>query len=204
MTLEDLENVWVRHAPSGGQVPSPGMVARLRHEADAATRRFNGMVVMAVLLFLIGWTAIIGAHYAGLKRFTVLQAATQVAGSAFYLLWGAIALRSKRAVARERERMGGTVRDSLEASARTVRLQIQNYRIAGGTLVVAVAVTAVLSLAKVQAGELPELGALASTAVVGCGAIGVGVAMWWRHVRELRPRSEELARELSAMQSAER
>ena len=199
MKLDDLEHAWAQHAPGPGSPASPAVVTRLRREADAAARRFRGMMVMAALLLFLGWAVTLFAHLTGLKRFTLLQAATQLAGSAFYLTWWVIALRSKRAVARERELMGGTMRDSLGASLRTVRLQIQNYRIAGFVLPLAVLVTSALSFAKARAGELPPFGSLLSLLLLAALALIVGVAMWVRYRRELRPRRDELERELQAM-----
>lgn len=203
MTLDDLQSAWRRLAPRDGAAPAPDRLARLRREADAATRRFRGMIVLAMLLFVLGWVSSVGAHVAGLKPLTGLQVATQIIGSVFYLAWGAIAVRSKRAVGRERERMGQTMRDALAASLRTVRLQIQNYRLAGVTLPLAIAATAALSYAKVRAGELPAIGAFVSTCAVGIIALIAGLAMARRYMRDLRPRSKALESELQELETGE-
>ena len=203
MKLDELEHLWRRHASEPrGPIPAAA-IQRLRDEADAAARRFRGMMVMAALLFFLGWAVSLLAHVSAVKRLTTLQAATLLIGSAFYIVWWTIALRSRRAVLRERERMGGTVHESLEASWRTVRLQIQNYRIAGALLPLAVVATAALSFAKTRAGELPLVGAWVSTLAMAAAALIVGISMWVRYVRELRPRRAELERALQGMEADE-
>lgn len=196
MNLDDLEKSWAAQSVTGPAVPAPAVAAGLERELKSARRRFTGMIVMAAGLLLLGWTMATVAHLTGIKRLTLLETTAQVAASAFYLGWLALAVRSKRAVQREAALLGGTTRDSAAASLRVVGLQIANYRIAAWSLPLAVVVTAVLSWAKFTRGELPGWGAVAATVFVALLAGIVGAAMGRRYRTELNPRREELQRML--------
>lgn len=194
MDLELLEREWVKQTVTGEAVTAQNVVAGFERELKAARRRFTGMIVMAAGLLLLSWAVAVGAHLTGIKRLTPLETAAHVAGSVFYLGWLALAVRSKRAVQRESTTLGGTTRDSATASLRVVGLQIANYRIAAWSLPGAVAVSALLSLAKFNRGELHGWGATAATGFVALLAAIVGAAMWHRYRTELKPRREELQR----------
>ena len=196
MNLDDLEKSWAAQSVTGPAVPAPEVAAGLERELKSARRRFTGMIVMAAGLLLLGWTMAAVAHLTGIKRLTLLETTAHVAGSAFYLGWLALAVRSKRAVQREAALLGGTTRDSTAASLRVVGLQIVNYRIAAWSLPLAVVVTAVLSWAKFNCGELHGWGAVAATVFVALLAGIAGVAMGRRYRHELKPRREELQRML--------
>lgn len=199
MNLDELEKNWSRQAVTGPTVLPREIATGFERELKAARRRFTGMIVMAVGLLLLGWTMATVAHVTGIKRLTALETTAHVVGSGFYLGWLGLAVRSKRAVQREVAAMGGTAGESAAASLRVVELQIGNYRIAAWSLPLAVVAASLLSLAKFSRGELHGWGAVASTGFVVVLASLVGVAMWWRYRRELKPRREELRRMLEAL-----
>jgi hypothetical protein len=203
MNLEDLEKTWTTQAVTGPTVNATEVAARLERELHSAQRRFTGMIVMAAGLLLLGWTMATLAHLTGIKRLTLLETTAHVTGSAFYLGWLALAVRSKRAVQREAAMLGGTTRDSAAASLRVVGLQIANYRIAAWSLPLAVAVAALLALAKFNRGELRGWGAVAAAAFVALLAGIAGAAMGRRYRRELKPRREKLRRTLGELGGGE-
>jgi hypothetical protein len=200
MNLDDLEKTWGTQTVTGPAVRAGEVSVRLERELRSAQRRFTGMIVMAVGLLLVSWTVATVAHLAGIKRFTTLEAAAHAAGSVFYLGWLVLGLRSRRAVRREAAALGGTTRESAAASLRVIGLQIANYRIAVWSLPPAVAVIALLCLAKFHRGELHGLGTAVSIVFIALLAAIAGAAMWQRYRTELKPRREELERVLGEME----
>lgn len=202
MNLDELEKNWAAQSVTGPAVSAPAVAAGLERELQSARRRFTGMIVLAAGLLLLGWTMATVAHLTGIRRLTLLETTAQVAGSAFYLGWLALAVRSRRAVRREAALLGGATRTAATSALRVVDLQIANYRIAAWSLPLAIVVTAALSWAKCHRGELPGWGAVAATVFVALLAGLAGAAMGRRYHTELKPRREELQRMLGEMGEA--
>jgi hypothetical protein len=191
MNFEALEKTWDQQTV-GCAPDAAAVAAQLERDVRAAQRRFRGGVVLAAGLLTLSWLTAIGAHVSGIKSLTPLETAAHAAGSAFYLLWLVLAVRSARAVRREQQAAGGTTREATEASLRVIALQLRNYRVAAGSLPLAVAIAGVLSVLKYRAGELHGTGAVATTAFVAAIAAIAGAALWHRYRTSLRPRREEL------------
>ncbi len=191
MNFDALEKAWGQQAV-GGAADAAMVAEQLERDLYGARRRFRGAIALAAGLLALSWLVALGGHFSGIKSLTHLELAAHATGSAFYLLWLVLAVRSARAVQRERRHVGATTRDAAEASLRVIALQIGNYRIAAWSLPLAVAVAGVLSALKYQGGELHGAGAAASAAFVAVLAMIAGAALWHRHRTMLQPRREEL------------
>jgi threonine/homoserine/homoserine lactone efflux protein len=191
MTLDELENVWEKQAVSG-RPPTATALLELQQEVAAARRRFQGMIVLAIGLFVLGWTVALVAHGLGIKRLTPIGLVAQIIASGFYLLWCGLAVQSKRATQHELDAMGQSTVESLKASLRTIDLQIRNYRIAMWALPGALVATTIISWAKYVSGDLPLLGVYANIIFVTVFAGIVGLAMIRRYRQELLRRKRQI------------
>lgn len=199
MNFDALEKAWGQQTV--GDAPDAAVVAeQLERDLRSARRRFRGAIALAAGLLALSWLVALGGHVSGIKALTPLELAAHAVGSAFYLLWLVLAVRSARAVRREQRAAGGTTREAAEASLRVIALQIENYRVAAWSLPLAVAVAGILSGMKYRAGELHGIGAVATTLFVALLVGVAGAALWHRHRTALRPRREELRRRLREME----
>jgi hypothetical protein len=201
MNLEMLEKTWREQVVRGANEPAPAIAARLQREVAAARRRIRGGIVLAAGVLFLGWATAIAAHVLGIKTLTPLAlAASGVQGLCFAaFIWRAF--RSLQAVRREQEMMTGTLRESLTAASRTVEVQIENARIAAWAIPVFVAVNAWLCVTKYLAGELPDFGVIAGTALMVLLGAAIGAAAWHRYRTHLLPLREEVAGKLRALET---
>lgn len=199
MNFDALEKAWGQQTV-GGAPDAAAVAEQLECDLRSARRRFRGAIALAAGLLVLSWLVALGGHLSGIKTLTPLETTAHAAGSAFYLLWLVLAVRSTRAVQREQQAAGGTTREATEASLRVIALQIGNYRVAAWSLPLAVVVAEILSGMKYRAGELHGIGAGATTLFVAVIAAIAGAALWRRYQTSLRPRRAELQQRLRAME----
>jgi hypothetical protein len=200
MDLNLLEQAWNKQTVAAPAVPIAPVIARLEIEVRSAQRRFHGAMVIAVSLLLLGWTMTIAAHLGGIKTLTPLTLVSQVVGSALYTALLLRAKQSARATRLEIAHLGGTLRESMTATLRTIELQIQNASIAAVAIPIVVAVSGWLFLAKYFAGEMPGFGAVFGSGFVAVLGAMIGGAFWHRYRTVLAPRRRELSATLSALE----
>ncbi|MBL9207406.1 MAG: hypothetical protein JNN01_20160 [Opitutaceae bacterium] len=200
MDLSHLEQAWSQQTVAAPAVPAATVSARLESEVRSAQRRFRGTIVMAVSLLVLGWITTLAAHLTGIKPLTPLTVLSQVIGSALYIALLARALQSARAARAEIACLGGSLRDSIAATQRTLELQIQNTRIAAVAIPLVVASGAWLFLAKHLAGEMPGFSAVLASSFLALLGTLIGAALWHRHRTVLAPRHRELTETLSTLE----
>ncbi|MEO7414586.1 MAG: hypothetical protein ABIZ81_14650 [Opitutaceae bacterium] len=200
MDLNRLEHAWDKQSVAAPAVPIATVIARLEAEVRSAERRFRGAIVIAVSLLILGWITAIAAHLAGIKPLTPLTLVSQLIGSALYVALFMRALESARATRREIAQSGGTLRDSLAASLRTIELQIQNARIAAVAIPTVVAIGGGLFLARYFAGEIPGFSAALGSGFIAVLGAMIGAAIWDRYRSLLAPRRRELNETLSGLE----
>lgn len=200
MDLSHLEQAWSQQTVAAPAVPAATVSARLESEVRSAQRRFRGAIVMAVSLLVLGWITTLAAHLTGIKPLTPLTVLSQVIGSALYIALLARALQSARAARAEIACLGGSLRDSIAATRRTLELQIQNTRIAAMAIPLVVASGAWLFLAKHLAGEMPGFSAVLGSSFLAVLGTLIGAALWYRHRTVLAPRHRELSETLSTLE----
>jgi len=201
MNLEVLEKTWREQVVRGANEPAPAIAARLKREVAAARRRIRGGIVLAACVLFLGWATALAAHVLGIKTLTPLALAANGVQCLFFAAFIWRAVRSLQVVRREREMMGGTLRESLLAAHRTVEVQIENARIAAWAIPVFVAVNAWLFVTKYFAGEFPDFGVIAGTALMSLLGAAIGAATWHRYRTHLIPLREELAGKLQALET---
>jgi hypothetical protein len=199
MNLEVLETAWRRQVVRGADEPAPVIAARLEREVAVAHRRIRGGLVLAASVLFLGWATAIVTHVLGIKTLTPLALAGNGLQCVFFAAFLWRARRSLQVVRREQEMMGGTLRESLMAAERTVEVQIDNARIAAWAIPVFVAVNAWLLAAKYFAGEFPDYGVIAGTALMVLLGAAIGAAAGHRYRTHLIPMREELAGKLRAL-----
>jgi hypothetical protein len=200
MDLNLLEQAWGKQVVAAPAVPVATVIARLETEVRSAQRRFRGAMVIAVALLVLGWITTVAAHFADIKTITPLGFISQVIGSALYVALLARARQSVSATRGEIAHLGGTLRESIAATLRTVELQIDNARIAAAAIPLVVALSGWLFLVKYLAGEMPGFGAAVSTGFVAVFGAMIGGAFWHRYRTVLAPRRRELNATLSGLE----
>src|SRR5262245_51655409 len=126
MNFEALESAWQKQSVSGSGEPTEQIAARMKREVAIARRRIRGGIALAAFVLFIGWAVTITAHITSIKLLTPVALLGQVVNVILFVLFFIRAFRSARAVRMEMETMGGTLRESVGATLRTVELQIQN------------------------------------------------------------------------------
>jgi len=203
MDVNILQEAWSKQTVNRVIEPVPVIAARLEGEIAAAQRRIRGGIVLASIVLSLGWVIGIVGHVLGIKTLTPLGLAANVVQCLFFVafLWRAI--RSFQVVRREKEMTGGTLRESLNATRRTVEVQLQNARIAAWAIPVVIAVNAWLYLAKYFAGEFPGFGVIAATGFMALIGAAIGGAIWFRYRAHLAPLHEELVQQLRGFEVVE-
>ncbi|GEM_PF-5809690 len=192
MNFEALEKAWQKQIVAGGTLPSEATAARLRREVAGAQRRIRGGIALAAFVWFTGWAVTIAAHFTSIKPLTPVAALADVVNALLLILFFVRAFRSARAVRNETAALGGTMRESVNATLRTVELQINNARIAGFAIPIVIAINAWMCIAKYLAGDLPGFGAAVGSAfLAGFGTV-IGAAIWHRYRMHLAPRRGEL------------
>lgn len=191
MELSSLEATWQKQSVIGGE-PAAALAARMKDELAIARRRLRGGIALAVLILGTGWALAIVAHTTGIKPLTPVSIIAQTVVTLLVLLFLYQAGQSAKSVRGEIKQLGGTLRDSVAATLRTVDLQINNARIALYAIPAVVAVFAGLDLAKYLAGTLPGIGAVLEVSLTAALAAAIGAAFWHRYRTYLVPRRTEL------------
>jgi hypothetical protein len=201
MNFSALEKTWRKQVVVGGGEPAELVAARLKREVASAQRRIRGGIVLAAFVLFLGWIVTIATHITSIKSLTSVALLAHAVNAILFVLFFARALRSARAVRSEIKMMGGTLRESLSATLRTVELQMENARIAGYAIPTVVAIHTGLFVAKYLARDLPGFGvAVSGLSMAVFGAV-IGSAVWHRYRTHLAPRREELREILRALRS---
>lgn len=200
MDFNRLEQAWDEQTVTAPAMPVATLIARLETEVRSAQRRFHGAIVIAISLLVLGWISTLAAHLPGLKTLTPLTLVSQIIGSALYVALLVRARQSARATRNEIAHLGGTLRESMAATLRTVELQIQNARIAAVAIPIVVAISGWLFLAKYLAGEMPGTSAALGSGFVALLGVMFGGATWHRHRTVLAPRRRELSETLNSLE----
>lgn len=199
MDVNLLEKTWGEQIVAPPAVPVATVIARLEREVRSAQRRFRGAMVIAVTLLVLGWITTLAAHFTGFKAITPLTLVSQIVGSALYVALLVRARQSARAVRNEITHVGGTLRESVAATLRTVDLQIENARLAAVVIPLVVGISGWLFLARYLAGEIPGFSAALGSGGVALLGTMIGGAIWHRTRTVLVPRRRELTARLGTL-----
>jgi hypothetical protein len=203
MDINFLEKTWQTQTVTGNRESTEAVVARLKGEVTTARRRIRGGIALVAFVLVAGWIVSIVGHITAIKRLTpmglVAEALYSILAAAFFVR----AFRSARVVREENALMGGTLRESLAATLRTVELQIQNARIAGGVIPIVVAICVWLFFAKGLMGELRGFAVAASSAFTVTFGAAIGLIIWHRYRTHLLPRAAELKETLQSLDQSE-
>jgi len=192
MDISTLENAWQKQIVTSGDIPADMVTARMKREVAIAQRRIRGGIILAAFVLFIGWAVTIVSHVTEIKAFTPVSLVADAVSFVLFVVFFIRAFRSARAVRREIEMLGSTLRESVAATRNTVELQIENVRLAAYAIPLVVAISAWLFVAKYLAGDLPAFGAAMSIAVSVALAAAIGGAIWHRYLTQLAPYRHEL------------
>ena len=200
MDISTLERAWQQQIVTSGDLPAELVAARLKREVAIAQRRIRGGIALAAFVLFTGLAVSIAGHITAIKPFTPVSLVADAVSLALIIAFFIRAFRSAQAVRSEIEMLGGTLRESVAATLRTVELQIANGRIAGYAIPLVIAISAWLFVAKYLAGDLPAFGAVMSIAISAAIGAAISGAIWHHYWTQLVPRRKELREMLHSIE----
>lgn len=200
MDLKALEKMWDQQTVTGAPPPADVLIVGLKREVRHVRRRIRGGIVLVAAVLALGWTLMAVAYLTGLKRVAPIDLIAETTGFVLYVAFFVRAVRSARVVREAEAALGGTLRESLDATLRTVNVQIENARLAVIVIPAVVAISGVLFTAKCLNGNIPRVGAISGTAFIAVLGAAIGAAFWHRYRTRLLPQRDELSAALRSLE----
>jgi membrane protein implicated in regulation of membrane protease activity len=196
MNFEDLASTWSRQLVVGQRISADLVQRALVQEVRQRSRRVRRIIGVAAFVFVVGWGTALVTHYTGIKPFTPLNLAYLVAVTVVDAVFFYYAFRSLQQNRDEQGRMGSSLIAAVRGSLGAVERQMRDCRRLGYGAVVALGGSMSFMAWKYFAGEFPLRGLVTGTVLDFALAIGLALTLRRYYQRELRPRRDELLRQI--------
>lgn len=201
MNFNDLENSWGHQIVIRDDRPiAAALSRRLDSEIRHERRRVLGGIAVVAFALLVGWMVTIGFHFAGIVPINRMSIVSLTLGSAIDLVFFVLAFRSAQRIQAEVQFMGGTLRESVGASLRTIESRIRDTVFVAYGLPTAALIGNLLLVAKYFTGDMRGLGVIVGSTASLLFAGAIVAAMWWRYRHHLLPRRDELRRLVASLE----